>query len=73
VDEFFEMGCGFQNKASSIFNVICKRSRISSVQTLILLSMFIEKYDDDADDADDTSYWFRTGMAIRMVIKKTNR
>ncbi|ORZ22512.1 fungal-specific transcription factor domain-domain-containing protein [Absidia repens] len=64
VDEFFEMGDGFQTKASSILDLIYKRSRISSVQTLILLNMFIEAPDDDSDD---TSYWFRTGMAIRMA------
>ncbi|ORZ16412.1 fungal-specific transcription factor domain-domain-containing protein [Absidia repens] len=63
-DELFEMGCAFQDKALGLFDLIYKRSRISSVQTLILLTMFVEP---PASDSDDTSYWFKTGMAIRMA------
>lgn len=63
-DEFLEMGNAFQEKAVSIFDYIYRRSRISSVQTLILLTMFVEP---PASDSDDTSYWFKTGIAIRMV------
>ncbi|CAO3586366.1 unnamed protein product [Absidia cylindrospora] len=63
-DQLFEMGCALQDKAVGLFDLIFKRSRISSVQTLILLTMFVEP---PARDSDDTSYWFKTGMAIRMA------
>jgi hypothetical protein len=64
-DEFLEMGNAFQEKAVSIFDYIYRRSRISSVQTLILLTLFVEPPESDSDD---TSYWFKTGIAIRMVM-----
>ncbi|KAI8089619.1 fungal-specific transcription factor domain-containing protein [Halteromyces radiatus] len=63
-DEFMEMGKAFKKRALSIFDLIYKRSRISTVQTIILMTLFVESHDTDFDD---TSYWFKTGMAIRMA------
>lgn len=50
-------------KANRILSVVYKRSMISTVQTLMLLSMFVSH---DTDD-EDTAHWFITGMAIRMA------
>ncbi|KAI9006295.1 fungal-specific transcription factor domain-containing protein [Phycomyces nitens] len=52
------------SRSRDILKIIYKRSRIGSVQTLILLTMFVE---DSEDDSEDTSHWFITGMAIRMA------
>ncbi|KAL0074955.1 fungal-specific transcription factor domain-containing protein [Phycomyces blakesleeanus] len=51
-------------RAREILGVVYKRSRVGSVQTLLILTMFVE---DSDDDAEDTSHWFITGMAIRMA------
>lgn len=50
-------------KAHKILNVVYKRSMISTVQTLMLLSMFVSHDNDE----EDTAHWFITGMAIRMA------
>ncbi|OAD71479.1 Zn(2)-C6 fungal-specific transcription factor [Phycomyces blakesleeanus NRRL 1555(-)] len=47
-------------RAREILGVVYKRSRVGSVQTLLILTMFVE---DSDDDAEDTSHWFITGMA----------
>lgn len=45
-------------------SIVYKRSMISTVQTLMLLGMFMRHGDNDDED---TSHWFITGMAIRMA------
>lgn len=50
-------------KAHKLLGIVYKRSMISTVQALILLSMFTSHEFDD----EDTSHWFMTGMAIRMA------
>lgn len=70
-DELGRMEGAFRDKAYSIFDLIYKRSQISSVQTLILFTLFAETPETDSDD---TSFWFKTGMAIRMVnLKREGR
>jgi hypothetical protein len=66
-DELVDMECAFRDKTYSIFGLLYKRSQISSVQTLILFTLFAETPESDSDD---TSFWFKTGMAIRMVNSK---
>jgi hypothetical protein len=53
-----------QQKSYRLLNVVYKRSMLSTIQTLVLMSMFTEAK--DGDDG-DTSHWFITGMAIRMA------
>lgn len=50
-------------KSHQLLNFVHKRSMVSTVQALMLLSMFMRP---DADD-EDTSHWFIAGMAIRMA------
>ncbi|KAI8143193.1 fungal-specific transcription factor domain-containing protein [Fennellomyces sp. T-0311] len=53
-----------REKANRILEIVYKRSQISTVQTLILLSMFVSM---SSDDDDDTVQWYITGTAIRMA------
>ncbi|KAI9494489.1 fungal-specific transcription factor domain-containing protein [Zychaea mexicana] len=53
-----------RERANKILEVVYKRSQISTVQTLILLSMFVSMAQDDDDDS---VHWFITGTAIRMA------
>ncbi|SAM01672.1 hypothetical protein [Absidia glauca] len=69
-DELVDMECAFRDKTFSILDLFYKRSQISSVQTLILFTLFAETPENDSDD---TSFWFKTGMAIRMVNSKKRK
>ncbi|KAF1803215.1 fungal-specific transcription factor domain-containing protein [Mucor lusitanicus] len=53
-----------KNKAHKLMSIVYKRSMISTVQALMLLSMFVGHGENDDED---TSHWFITGMAIRMA------
>ncbi|GAN07925.1 nitrogen assimilation transcription factor nit-4 [Mucor ambiguus] len=61
VDEIEE---SLKNKAHKLMSIVYKRSMISTVQALMLLSMFMGHGENDDED---TSHWFITGMAIRMA------
>ncbi|KAI8371342.1 fungal-specific transcription factor domain-containing protein [Radiomyces spectabilis] len=54
----------FRARADKVMEVAHKRSGISTIQTLLLLSVFREF---SGDDAEDTSHWFTGSMAIRMA------
>ncbi|KAG0164247.1 hypothetical protein DFQ30_010236 [Apophysomyces sp. BC1015] len=54
----------FRRKAKKILEVVYKRSKISTIQTLMLLTMFV---DASEHETEDTAHWFTTGMAIRMA------
>lgn len=64
VDQLQEMYVILKSKAHKLVSIVYKRSMISSVQTLMLLSMFVGH---DDNDEEDTGHWFITGMAIRMA------
>ncbi|KAI8065137.1 fungal-specific transcription factor domain-containing protein [Gongronella butleri] len=51
-------------KVNSLLDIVAKRSRISTIQSLILLTLFVEPPSSDPGDA---SYWFMTGVTIRMA------
>ncbi|KAI9485171.1 MAG: fungal-specific transcription factor domain-containing protein [Benjaminiella poitrasii] len=51
-------------KSHKLLGIVYKRSMISTVQALMILSMFNSH---SKNDDEDTSHWFMTGMAIRMA------
>ncbi|KAI9268935.1 fungal-specific transcription factor domain-containing protein [Phascolomyces articulosus] len=55
-----------RDKAMKIMEVVYRRSRISSLQTLILLATFVTLCD-SSDEEDDSIHWILTGTAIRMA------
>jgi hypothetical protein len=64
IDQLHELHICLKSKAYKLLSIVYKRSMISTVQTLMLLSMFVGHGDNDDED---TSHWFITGMAIRMA------
>ncbi|KAG2229124.1 hypothetical protein INT48_005483 [Thamnidium elegans] len=63
VEQLTECQEVLKEKALKLLAIVYKRSMISTVQALILLSMFTNTEVDE----EDTSHWFMTGMAIRMA------
>lgn len=63
-EELCEIYIATKAKTNKLLNILHRRSMISTVQALMLLSMFVGH---DDDDDEDTSHWFITGMAIRMA------
>ncbi|CEP14865.1 hypothetical protein [Parasitella parasitica] len=63
-EELNEIEESMRNKAHKLMSIVYKRSMISTVQALMLLSMFMGHGENDEED---TSHWFITGMAIRMA------
>ncbi|KAI8643426.1 fungal-specific transcription factor domain-containing protein [Parasitella parasitica] len=62
--ELNEIEESMKTKAHKLLSIVYKRSMISTVQALMLLSMFMGHGENDDED---TSHWFITGMAIRMA------
>ncbi|KAI7876653.1 fungal-specific transcription factor domain-containing protein [Mucor mucedo] len=62
-EQLEEMGSYLKEKAHQILNIVYKRPMISTVQSLMILSMFVSH---DTDE-EDTAHWLITGMAIRMA------
>ncbi|KAG1382187.1 hypothetical protein G6F61_002491 [Rhizopus arrhizus] len=63
--EFATMRKQLKEKAYQIISILHKRPLISTIQALLTLSMYIE--DESDNDDEDMSYWFITGMAIRLA------
>lgn len=63
-EQLKEIEASLKVKSHQILNFVYKRSMISTVQALMLLSMFLRRADNDDED---TSHWFIAGMAIRMA------
>ena len=63
-EEILETYQDLKVKIHKLLSILYKRSMISTVQTLMLMSMFVGH---DNDDDEDTGHWFITGMAIRMA------
>lgn len=63
-EQLDEIEESMKNKSHKLMSIVYKRSMISTVQALMLLSMFIGHGENDEED---TSHWFITGMAIRMA------
>ncbi|KAI9284109.1 fungal-specific transcription factor domain-containing protein [Umbelopsis sp. AD052] len=54
----------FEHKANTVVDIAFKRSRISTLQTLLLITMYFEH----SHDIEETSArWFIAGVAIRMA------
>ncbi|KAI7902086.1 fungal-specific transcription factor domain-containing protein [Cokeromyces recurvatus] len=51
-------------KSQRLLGIVCKRTTISTVQALMIMSMFIG-YDKNVDE--ETSHWFISGTAIRLA------
>lgn len=64
-EQISEMQKSLNAKSHKLLSVVYKRSMISTVQALMLLSMF-SGYDGEDED-EDSGCWFITGMAIRMA------
>ncbi|KAG2221952.1 hypothetical protein INT45_010476 [Circinella minor] len=55
-----------RDKAMKIMGIVYRRSRISTLQTLILMSAFVTLCD-LGEEEDDSVHWLVTGTAIRMA------
>lgn len=62
-EQLDEINNYLKDKAHQILNIVYKRPMISTVQSLMILSMFVSH---DTDE-EDTAHWLITGMAIRMA------
>ncbi|KAI9320459.1 fungal-specific transcription factor domain-containing protein [Dichotomocladium elegans] len=54
----------FREKAEKLLTIVYRRSKISTIQTLILLATFVNT---SQDKDDDMLQWFTCGTAIRMA------
>jgi hypothetical protein len=64
-EQISEMQESLKAKSNKLLSIVHKRSMISTVQALMLLSMFVG-YDGESED-ENSGRWFLTGMAIRMA------
>ncbi|KAI9494485.1 fungal-specific transcription factor domain-containing protein [Zychaea mexicana] len=55
-----------RDKVMKIMEVVYRRSRISTLQTLVLLAHFVTMCDENEEE-DDSIHWIITGTAIRMA------
>lgn len=62
--QFDQLAETLKTKSYRLLSYVYKRSTISTVQALMILSMVV-KFDDNDDE--DTSHWLVSGMAIRMA------
>ncbi|KAI9268930.1 fungal-specific transcription factor domain-containing protein [Phascolomyces articulosus] len=58
-----------REKANKILEVVYKRSQISTVQTLVLLSMFVSMA---GDDDDDSVHWYAIRMAQDLGLHRSS-